>query len=211
VGEDELQQMIYGSIDTRIYETLKHWSIGMRTRCILTIVFFTSPSFLCFYQSSFFHSFSPAGELKTFLLCESEAAIKSITNGLNSDVIACVVKLMSIDELRAVGGKIFNPIPGTYSLFFFSSSSSSSSSSSFFFFFFFFFFFSFSLVIFGAFVFVLIFLLLNPRHEHWPKGLSLGACAAELTDRQSGGHQMANLQRLLICRGGFDDWEQSRR
>ena len=33
--------------------------------------------------------------------------------GLSSDVIACVVKLMSNDELIAVGRKVFNPLPGS--------------------------------------------------------------------------------------------------
>ena len=33
--------------------------------------------------------------------------------GLSSDVIACVVKLMSNDDLIAVGRKVFNPLPGS--------------------------------------------------------------------------------------------------
>ena len=32
--------------------------------------------------------------------------------GLSSDIIACAVKLMSNDELIAVGRKVFNPLPG---------------------------------------------------------------------------------------------------
>ena len=53
------------------------------------------------------------GELKTFLLAQPEAAIKAIMPGLSSDVIACVVRLMSDDELIAVGDKVYNPLPGT--------------------------------------------------------------------------------------------------
>ena len=37
---------------------------------------------------------------------------RRIMPGLSSDVIACVVKLMSNDELIAVGRKVFNPLPG---------------------------------------------------------------------------------------------------
>jgi ethanolamine ammonia-lyase large subunit len=57
---------------------------------------------------------SVVGELKAFLLQESESAIKGITNGLNSDVIACAVKLMTLEELRVVGSKIYNHIPGMF-------------------------------------------------------------------------------------------------
>lgn len=53
------------------------------------------------------------GELKTFILSEPEEKVKEIMPALNSDVIACVVKLMSNEELILVGQKIFNPIPGT--------------------------------------------------------------------------------------------------
>ncbi|MBL4819160.1 MAG: ethanolamine ammonia-lyase subunit EutB, partial [Deltaproteobacteria bacterium] len=51
------------------------------------------------------------GELKTFLLNQPESEIKQIMPGLNSDVIACVVKLMSNQELIQVGQKIYNPLP----------------------------------------------------------------------------------------------------
>ena len=51
------------------------------------------------------------GELKTFLLNQPESEIKAIMPGLNSDVIACVVKLMSNQELIQVGQKIYNPLP----------------------------------------------------------------------------------------------------
>jgi ethanolamine ammonia-lyase large subunit len=53
------------------------------------------------------------GELKSYILNESELEIKEIMPALSSDVIACVVKLMSNDELIQVGQKVFNPIPGT--------------------------------------------------------------------------------------------------
>jgi ethanolamine ammonia-lyase large subunit len=53
------------------------------------------------------------GELTRFLLAEPEEAIKRVMPGLSSDVIACSVKLMSNDDLIAVGRKVFNPLPGS--------------------------------------------------------------------------------------------------
>jgi ethanolamine ammonia-lyase large subunit len=53
------------------------------------------------------------GQLKDFLLSESEDAIKRVCCGLGSDVIACVVKLMSDAELTTVGSRIFHPLPGS--------------------------------------------------------------------------------------------------
>jgi len=53
------------------------------------------------------------GRLKQFLLTGSEDQIKDVMNGLNSDVIGCVPKLMSNEELIIVGQKIFNVLPGT--------------------------------------------------------------------------------------------------
>jgi len=53
------------------------------------------------------------GQLKTFILTKPGKDIKAIMPGLNSDVIGCVVKLMSNQELIAVGQKIFNPLPGS--------------------------------------------------------------------------------------------------
>jgi len=53
------------------------------------------------------------GELARFLLDEPEERIKAVMPGLSSDVIACVVKLMSNDDLIAVGRKVFNPLPGS--------------------------------------------------------------------------------------------------
>lgn len=52
-------------------------------------------------------------ELKDFLLTKSESEIKGIMNGLTSDTIGCIPKLMSNDELIQIGSKIFNPLPGT--------------------------------------------------------------------------------------------------
>ena len=53
------------------------------------------------------------GELKKFLLAKDENTIKPLMGGLSSDIIACVVKLMSNRELIMVGAKVFNPLPGS--------------------------------------------------------------------------------------------------
>lgn len=53
------------------------------------------------------------GELKSFLLEGTEAEIHAIRDGLSSDVIACVVRLMNNAELTQMGAKVFNPLPGT--------------------------------------------------------------------------------------------------
>lgn len=53
------------------------------------------------------------GELKTFVLTKPEADIKNIMPGLSSDVIGCLVKIMSNDGLIIVGQKVFNPLPGS--------------------------------------------------------------------------------------------------
>ncbi len=53
------------------------------------------------------------GRLKEFLLTAPEPEIKAVMYGLDSDVIGCVPKLMSNQELIALGQKIFNPLPGT--------------------------------------------------------------------------------------------------
>ena len=53
------------------------------------------------------------GELKYFLLTQPEPAIKGIMGGLNSDVIGCITKIMSNEELTVVGKKVFNPLPGS--------------------------------------------------------------------------------------------------
>lgn len=52
-------------------------------------------------------------DLKSFLLERSESEIHAIRDGLSSDVIACVVRLMSNAELIQVGAKVFNPLPGS--------------------------------------------------------------------------------------------------
>ncbi|QSQ27168.1 ethanolamine ammonia-lyase subunit EutB [Pyxidicoccus parkwayensis] len=54
------------------------------------------------------------GRLKQFLLESDEPDIHELVRGLGSDVIACVVKLMSDEELIAVGKKVFNPLPGSH-------------------------------------------------------------------------------------------------
>lgn len=53
------------------------------------------------------------GQLKDFLLKSPESGIKGIMWGLNSDVIACITKLMSNAELADFGKKVFNPLPGS--------------------------------------------------------------------------------------------------
>jgi len=53
------------------------------------------------------------GRLKEFLLTADEASIRSIMGGLTSEVIGCVVKLMSNVDLIAVGQKVFNTLPGS--------------------------------------------------------------------------------------------------
>ncbi len=53
------------------------------------------------------------GELKQRVLTAPEDEIKTLAPGLHSDVIACVVRLMSDDELRSAGARIFHPLPGS--------------------------------------------------------------------------------------------------
>lgn len=52
-------------------------------------------------------------ELKEFLLARDEPEIHAIKDGLSSDVIALVVRLMTNEELIRVGAKVFNPLPGS--------------------------------------------------------------------------------------------------
>ncbi len=54
------------------------------------------------------------GELKEFILSAPEDAVKAIMPGLHSDVIGCLVKLMTDEELIRAGQKIFNPLPGSH-------------------------------------------------------------------------------------------------
>ena len=54
------------------------------------------------------------GELKSFVLTKTEDEIKSMMSGLSSDMIGCLVKLFSNEELILTGQKIFNPLPGSH-------------------------------------------------------------------------------------------------
>ena len=53
------------------------------------------------------------GALKDYILSQPEEAIKVIMPALTSDVIGCVVKIMTNEELVQVGQKVFNPLPGS--------------------------------------------------------------------------------------------------
>jgi ethanolamine ammonia-lyase large subunit len=53
------------------------------------------------------------GELKSYILTRPEDDIKSIMPGLTSDIIGCLVKILSNDELILIGQKVFNPLPGS--------------------------------------------------------------------------------------------------
>ena len=53
------------------------------------------------------------GDLKVTLLTSTEPQIHSILPRLSSDVIACLVRLMSNDELITVGRTVFNSLGGT--------------------------------------------------------------------------------------------------
>lgn len=53
------------------------------------------------------------GKMKKFILTKPEADIKAVMFGMNSEVVGCLPKLMSNQELIAVDKKIFNPLPGT--------------------------------------------------------------------------------------------------
>ncbi|MCA9134917.1 MAG: ethanolamine ammonia-lyase subunit EutB, partial [Planctomycetales bacterium] len=53
------------------------------------------------------------GELKQWLLRSEPQVIRVGMKSLSSDVIGCVVKLMSNAELIAIGAKVFNPLPGS--------------------------------------------------------------------------------------------------
>jgi ethanolamine ammonia-lyase large subunit len=52
-------------------------------------------------------------DFKELLLKSSETEIHDLLPYLTSDIIACVVKLMSNQELIAISSKIFHPLPGT--------------------------------------------------------------------------------------------------
>ncbi len=53
------------------------------------------------------------GDLKGFILSAPEEDIKKKMPALCSDIIACLVKLMSNEELIQVGQKVFNPLPNS--------------------------------------------------------------------------------------------------
>ncbi len=53
------------------------------------------------------------GELKKFVLTADPDKVKAVSAGLSSEVIACLVKLMSNDELIQAGSRIFSPLPGS--------------------------------------------------------------------------------------------------
>lgn len=53
------------------------------------------------------------GELTQLLLTQPAEKIHPLLPGLSSDVIGCLVKLCSNEELIAIGQKIFHPLPGS--------------------------------------------------------------------------------------------------
>lgn len=53
------------------------------------------------------------GQLKTFLLNRPDTDIYPVLPGLSSDSIACVVKLLSNEELISIGKKLFFRLPGS--------------------------------------------------------------------------------------------------
>ncbi len=52
-------------------------------------------------------------EFRELLLLSTDKEINSLLPYLTSDIIACVVKLMSNEDLIAISSKIFHPLPGT--------------------------------------------------------------------------------------------------
>lgn len=58
---------------------------------------------------------STIGGLKRLILGENtkEEDIRPILPGLSSDVVACIVKVMTNDELCVLGSRIFNPLPNS--------------------------------------------------------------------------------------------------
>lgn len=53
------------------------------------------------------------GDLKSALLTSTDLQVHALMPRLNSDVIACLVRLMSNEELIKVGQTVFNPLGGT--------------------------------------------------------------------------------------------------
>ena len=52
-------------------------------------------------------------DLKNFLLDAEQPQIQQVMTSLSSDVIGCVVRLFTNDQLISVGRRIFNPLPGS--------------------------------------------------------------------------------------------------
>jgi hypothetical protein len=52
-------------------------------------------------------------DLKRFVLSASHDEVQAAMKGLSSDVIGCLVRLMTNEELIALGSRIFNVVPGT--------------------------------------------------------------------------------------------------
>ncbi len=52
-------------------------------------------------------------ELRTLLLTRPEEELHRIRRGLSSDVIACVVRLMTNEDLVLLGSRLFNALPGS--------------------------------------------------------------------------------------------------
>ncbi|MFZ6178488.1 ethanolamine ammonia-lyase subunit EutB [Nannocystis pusilla] len=53
------------------------------------------------------------GQLKNFVLTADEAEVCQHLPGLASDVVACLVKIMSDAELVTLGSRLFHPLPGS--------------------------------------------------------------------------------------------------
>lgn len=56
----------------------------------------------------------PLGSLKHHLLSASAAEIHRLLPGLTSDIIACLVRLMTNDELISIGKTVFHLLPGSH-------------------------------------------------------------------------------------------------
>jgi ethanolamine ammonia-lyase large subunit len=53
------------------------------------------------------------GELRLLILQKDEPEIRVVLDGLPSDAVGCLVKIMNNEDLTAAGRKIFNTLPGT--------------------------------------------------------------------------------------------------
>ena len=54
------------------------------------------------------------GQLKNHLIAASEAEIQGILPGLTSDLIACLVRLMTNEELISISKRVFHSLPGSH-------------------------------------------------------------------------------------------------